>query len=92
MLSKAARDFILHITNYFNGHWEDPEWGKLPVNQLLTGLTIRELAAGIQDVEIRSQIQSAVDKAIAKNSQNVSGRSLWSKQAVYVEPAEALKA
>lgn len=71
MLSKAARDFILHITDYFHGHWEDPEWGKQPVNQLLIGLTIRELSTGIEDKELRSQIQIAADKAIAKNSQNV---------------------
>ncbi|MCU6433592.1 hypothetical protein LPB67_07355 [Undibacterium sp. Jales W-56] len=71
MLSQTARDFILHITNYFHGHWEDPEWGRMPVNQLLVGLAIRELAQGIQDVEIRGHIQTAADKAIAKNSQLV---------------------
>lgn len=71
MLSKAARDFILHITNYFHGHWEDPEWGKMPVNQLLIGLAIRELAEGIKDAAIRTQIQGAANKAIAKNSQDV---------------------
>jgi hypothetical protein len=37
MLSAAARDFMLHVTNYFHGHWEDPEWGKRPVNQVLVG-------------------------------------------------------
>lgn len=69
MLSKAALDFILHITDYFHGHWEDPEWGKLPVNQLLMGLAIRELASGIQDPEVRSQIHAAADRVVAKNSQ-----------------------
>lgn len=68
MLTKAGRDFILHITNYFNGHWEDPGWGQQPVNQVLIGLTLRELAEGIQDRGLRSQIQSAANEAIAKNS------------------------
>lgn len=31
MLSKQALDFILHVTDYFKGHWEDPEWGRRPV-------------------------------------------------------------
>jgi hypothetical protein len=69
VLTKAGLDFILHITNYFHGHWEDPEWGRMPVNQLLVGLAIRELADGIQDATIRSQIHTAANKAIAKNSQ-----------------------
>lgn len=69
MLSKEARAFILHVTNYFNGHYEDPEWGRMPVNQILVGLVIRELANVIQDAEIRGQIQTATDKSIAKNAQ-----------------------
>lgn len=71
MLSKAARDFILHVTNYFHGHWEDPEWGRMPVNQLLIGVAIRELAGGIENAEMRSQVHSAVDKVIAHNAPNV---------------------
>jgi hypothetical protein len=71
MLSKAALDFILHITNYFHGHWEDPEWGRRPANQILIGLAIRDLADGIQDAGLRTQIQHSADEAIAKNSQQV---------------------
>ncbi|MES2105388.1 MAG: hypothetical protein V4634_15305 [Pseudomonadota bacterium] len=71
MLTKAARDFILHITNYFHGHWEDPEWGRMPVNQLLIGLAVKELANGINDVELKGHIQSAAEKVVAKNSQSV---------------------
>ena len=71
MLSTAARDFILHITNYFHGHWEDPEWGKRPVNQVLVGLTIRELASGLEDASLRRQIENAASEAIAKNTQQV---------------------
>jgi len=43
----------------------------MPVNQLLIGLAIRELAEGIKDAAIRAQIQGAANKAIAKNSQDV---------------------
>jgi hypothetical protein len=71
MLSKEARDFILHITNYFHGHWEDPEWGKRPENQLLIGLAIRALAGGIQDSKSRDQIHAGISEVIAKNGQVV---------------------
>jgi len=68
MLSKAARAFILQVTHYFDGHWEDPEWGRMPINQILVGLAIRELANGILDTEVRSQIHAAADRAIAKQA------------------------
>ncbi len=71
MLSKSARDFILHITNYFHGHWEDPEWGRRPVNQILVSLAIRELANGIQDAETREQIHNITDKVVSINAQRV---------------------
>ena len=71
MLSKSARDFILHITNYFHGHWEDPEWGRRPVNQILVSLAIRELANGIQDAETRDQIHTITDKVVSINAQRV---------------------
>ncbi len=72
MLSKAGLDFILHITDYFNGHWEDPEWGRMPVNQTLIAVAIRELGDGIQDATLRGQIQAAANQVVAKNSVNVS--------------------
>jgi hypothetical protein len=71
MLTKAGRDFILHITNYFHGHWEDPEWGKRPVNQVLIALALSELAEGIQDTAVRGQIQKATNETIARNTQQV---------------------
>ena len=71
MLSKSARDFILHITNYFHGHWEDPEWGRRPVNQILVSLALRELANGIQDSEAREQLHTITDKIISINAQRV---------------------
>jgi hypothetical protein len=71
MLSKSARDFILHITNYFHGHWEDPEWGKRPENQLLIALAIRTLSGGIQETMVREEIQAVMTEVIAKNGQAV---------------------
>jgi len=71
MLSKNVLDFILRLTDWFHGHWEDPEWGKRPTSQILIALAVRDLSSGIQDVEFRGQIQAAADKVIVKNSQAV---------------------
>ena len=71
MLSKAALDFILRLTDWFHGHWEDPEWGKRASTQILVAVAVRELADGIQDSELRGQIHGAVDKVIAKNGQAI---------------------
>lgn len=69
MLSKNRLDFILRLTDWFHGHWEDPEWGKHPSTQILIALAVRELTTGIQDPETRGTINSAADKIVAKNSQ-----------------------
>lgn len=71
MLSKAAMDFLLRLTDWFHGHWEDPEWGKRPTTQILIALALRDLATGLHDADLRGQIQTATDKVIAKNSQAV---------------------
>lgn len=65
---KSRLDFILQITNYFHGHWEDPEWGRRPANQVLIALAIRDLAAGVADGALQKQILDAADKSIAKNA------------------------
>ncbi len=71
MLSKEGMDFILHVTHWFGGHWEDPEWGRRPATQVLVAMAIHEFAAGIQDADLRGQISSAADRVIAKNSQAI---------------------
>jgi hypothetical protein len=63
---KSRLDFVLQVTNYFNGHWEDPDWGRMPANQVLIALAIRELAGGLGDAAVQKQISDAADKAIAK--------------------------
>jgi hypothetical protein len=71
MLSKATLDFLLRLTDWFHGHWEDPEWGKRPTTQILIALAVRDLATGIQDADLRGQIHAAADKVVVKNSQVV---------------------
>lgn len=71
MLSKASLDFLLRLTDWFHGHWEDPEWGKRATTQILIAVAVRDLATGIQDTELRGQIQAVADKVVAKNSQVV---------------------
>ncbi len=65
---KSRLDFVLQVTDYFKGHWEDPGWGRLPANQALIALAIRELASGIADAGLKKQINDAADKAIARNA------------------------
>jgi hypothetical protein len=70
MLTKAGLDFILHITNYFHGAYETPDWGRRPQSQILIGLAVRELADGIEDPALRGQAQTAANEVIAKSSQH----------------------
>jgi hypothetical protein len=71
MLTKAGLEYLLRLTDWFHGHWEDPEWGKRPTTQIMIALAVRDLASGIQDAELRAQINAASDKIVAKNSQIV---------------------
>lgn len=68
MLSKQALEFILQVTHYFNGHWEDPDWGKSPASQVVVALALRDLAEGVHDSALRSEIRTATDKIIAKSA------------------------
>jgi hypothetical protein len=69
MISKSRLDAILRLTDWFHGHWEDPEWGRMPVTQILIAVAIRELASAIRDKGLREQIHAATDTVIAKSSQ-----------------------
>jgi hypothetical protein len=71
MLTKEGLDFILHITNYFHGHWEDPGWGRAPLNQVLIQLTAMTLAEGIEDAGVRADLQGALGKGVANAAQAV---------------------
>jgi hypothetical protein len=69
---KSRFDFILHITNYFHGHWEDPGWGNRASDQILIAVTIAELANRISDDKVKAQILDASDKVISKSARQTS--------------------
>lgn len=71
MLTKEGLEFLLRITDFFHGHWEDPEWGKRPLNQILLMLSTHMLAGGIADSALRQQIQEAAAKGIAETAQSL---------------------
>src|ERR1700730_1405421 len=71
MLSQESLSFLLRLTDYFKGHWEDPNWGRRASSQILVGLAVRDLAEGIENTELRAQIQGGADKVIGSNSQIV---------------------
>jgi hypothetical protein len=71
MLTKEGLQFILQLTDYFHGHWEDPEWGKRSFSQVLVALGTHTLASGIADASIRTAIQGASEKAIVNAAQKV---------------------
>ena len=66
--SGSRLDFILRLTDYFHGHWEDPSWGRRPGSQVLIALAIDVLSSKISDAGLRGQIQSAAGAVVAKNA------------------------
>lgn len=71
-MAKSSRlDFILRLTDYFQGHWEDLGWGRLPGTQVLIALAVDELSTRISDAGLRSQIQSAAKQVVAKNAGSI---------------------
>ncbi len=71
MLTKQGLEFLLRITDYFGGRWEDPGWGQQPINQVLVMLSTHTLAAGIEDEKARREIQAPLEKAIAGATQRI---------------------
>ena len=69
MLTKEGLRFLLQITDYFNGHWEDPGWGQKHLDQVLILLSARTWADGIADTEARRQVQGAIEKALVDVAQ-----------------------
>lgn len=70
-MTKEGLKFLLRITDYFDGHWEDPGWGQLQTNQVLALLSVREWADAIADADVRQRIHGVVDKAIANAAQKI---------------------
>jgi hypothetical protein len=71
MLTQEGLDFILRITDYFHGHWEDPSWGRRGINQVLILLSIYNLAEGIADTEARQTVQRSVERAMANAAEEI---------------------
>jgi hypothetical protein len=71
MLTKEGLEFLLRITDYFKGHWEDPGWGHKPINQVLILVSARTLANGIADADARRQVQTSLDKALVQANQQI---------------------
>jgi hypothetical protein len=71
MLTKEGLEFLLKITDYFKGHWEDPGWGQKPINQVLMLLSVHTLAGGIAETEAQRQVQAAIEKAMTDAAQQV---------------------
>jgi hypothetical protein len=71
MLTKAGLEFLLRITDYFGGHWEDPGWGQKASTQILLMTAVHELAEGIHQDAVRREVTSVLEKAIAETAQKV---------------------
>ncbi|MGQ0444071.1 MAG: hypothetical protein ACT4O2_02820 [Beijerinckiaceae bacterium] len=71
MLTKEGLNFLLRITDFFGGHWEDPGWGQKPINQVLIMLSAHTLVGGISDKETQRQVQAALERALADTAQKI---------------------
>ena len=71
MLTKQGLEFLLRITDYFGGRWEDPGWGQQPINQVLVMLSAHTLAGGIDDERAREEVQGTLERAIAGAAQRI---------------------
>jgi hypothetical protein len=69
MLTKEGLEFLLKLTDYFKGHWEDPGWGQKPINQVLILLSAHTLADGIAETGAQRQVQAAIEKAMTDAAQ-----------------------
>jgi hypothetical protein len=72
-LESERLKFILLLTDYFHGHWEDPSWGTRAENQVLIALAVHELSGKIADAGARARIQEASAGIIAKQSETIVG-------------------
>lgn len=74
MLTNEGLQFLLMVTNYFHGHWEDPGWGRRPMNQALIMLAIDELAKGITDEKVNASIHGMAEKSIINIAKQASSQ------------------
>lgn len=67
---------VLEVTNpvllwLFQHGWEDPEWGKSTIGQVVIATTIHELASHLADAELKTQIKSAAAKSISNHGEKL---------------------
>ena len=79
MAVTSRMDFILRITDFIGGHWEDPDWGTNHFNQIILMTAINELASKISDTQVRSQIQNSVMRSVSQTAQNIQQESSQSE-------------
>ncbi len=70
-MSKEELEFLLRITDYFHGHWEDPGWGSKYMNQVLVLLGAHTWANGIAETEARQAVQHTIEKAMTDVARKV---------------------
>lgn len=56
---KNRQDFILWVTDYLHGHWEDPNWGR---RQVIYQNFVKAAAEKMDNVEVRKAIQTIIAK------------------------------
>lgn len=73
-------EFVAHlptlsVTNpiwlwLFNHGWEDPGWGRMPINQVALGLALHEIGTRLANRELQGQVQAIAQKVVAENAQH----------------------
>ncbi len=71
MLTKEGLEFLLRMTDFFNGHYEEPigPLGPKAIHQVLILLSAHTWAGGITDTEARRQVQATIEKTMAEAAQ-----------------------
>ncbi len=52
----------------FKHGWEDPSWGRLPINQAALGLALHGLSEKVASRELQAQLQGIAQKMVAENA------------------------
>jgi len=53
----------------FKHGWEDPSWGRMPINQVALGLVLHEISTKIADQALQEQVQVIAEKVVTANAQ-----------------------
>jgi hypothetical protein len=69
---------MLAVTNpillwLFKHGWEDPSWGRMPINQVALGLMLHELSGKLANAGLREQLAQIAGQVVAENAREVLG-------------------